>query len=346
MTTCWAPLLVGAAIVVVMTGSAAAEPVDPPPPGVGIRLVEAPTDRADDPRARSYIIDRVGAGSTFTRRIEVSNGDPQPMDVLLYGTTATLRDGDFSVGPADATGGVAEWISVTPRSARLQPGQRLEAVVSVTVAEDAPDDEYYGAVVVERPAVRGVAGVSNGLRAAVRVYLSVGQGSEPASDFLVDSMAAERGADGRPVVTALVRNTGGRALDLSGSLSLSEGPGGLSGGPFLAQLGTTLAPGDTGPVTVPLDQAVRGGPWTATLTLRSGLLERQARAQITFPDDAGAQAAPVAAENLSPAEDPRILIPIAVSLILLTALLLLSWLLARRRARPEHREEQELVPAG
>ena len=58
---------------------------------------------------------------------------------------------------------------------------------------------------------------------------------------------------------ANVQNTGGRALDMRGKLELEDGPGGLSAGPFPASLGTTLAPGDTGTVTVMLNAQVPAG---------------------------------------------------------------------------------------
>ena len=48
------------------------------------------------------------------------------------------------------------------------------------------------------------------------------------------------------MVLATVHNTGGRALDMNGTLQLPAGPGGLSAGPFPANLGVTLAIGDTG----------------------------------------------------------------------------------------------------
>jgi LPXTG-motif cell wall-anchored protein len=66
-------------------------------------------------------------------------------------------------------------------------------------------------------------------------------------------------------------------------MQLSAGPGGLSAGPFGANLGTTLAIGATEPITIMLDKQIPDGPWHALVTLRSGLLERSARATITFP---------------------------------------------------------------
>jgi hypothetical protein len=115
------------------------------------------------------------------------------------------------------------------------------------------------------------------------MYVSVGPGGAPAAKFTIDSLSGERSPDGQPMVVATVRNTGGRALDMSGILQLSGGPGGLRAGPFPANLGITLGIGDTERVTVVLDKQLPAGPWNAVLTLRSGLVQDTAHATITFP---------------------------------------------------------------
>jgi hypothetical protein len=120
-------------------------------------------------------------------------------------------------------------------------------------------------------------------RVGVRIYLAVGAGAAPAANFTIDSLTARRSTHGNPVVVAAVHNTGGRALDMSGTLQLSAGPGGLSAGPFPAALGVTLAIGATEPVTITLNGVVPPGPWLARIALHSGLTERSAQATITFP---------------------------------------------------------------
>jgi hypothetical protein len=126
----------------------------------------------------------------------------------------------------------------------------------------------------------------------IRLYVSVGPGGAPTANFTIESLTAKRSAQGRPLVVATVHNTGGRALDLSGSLSLSAGPAGLSAGPFPATLGVTLAIGDTEPVTIALDERLPAGPWRARVTLHSGLLEHTGQATITFPDAGSSPAVP------------------------------------------------------
>jgi hypothetical protein len=310
-------------------------------PGLGIRLLEAPENRRDDPRALLYVVDRVAPGATFTRKLEVTNGDPTAMDVLLYAAPATIAGGNFTAGPRGEPGLIPQWVSVTPASVHLEPGSRATLVATFRVPAGAPAGEVYGAIMAERPA-QPSRGVSVALRAGVRVYLSVGPGGEPASDFTVDTLTAERDAGGRPRVVAQVHNTGGRALDMSGTLKLSQGPGGLSAGPFPASLGTTLGIGQTEPVTVLLDRALPDGPWLATLDLRSGLLRRRVQGTILFPSHASASTPPVHPRELPLYEKKTVVVPVAATLIGLVSLaLLVLALLAWRRRREEEDEEED-----
>jgi hypothetical protein len=329
-----------AGTVAFLVGTAGARAESAPPPGLGVRLLDAPTNRADDPRARVYVVDQVKPGAVFTRHVEVSNGDPTPMDVVVYPATATIHGGGFDIAGRAAPGDVPRWTTVEPGRLHLEPGQRTSVAVTVRVPSDAPAGEVYGAVVAERPAQRTDKGVAVALRAAVRVYLSVGPGGEPASDFVVDSLTAARDAKGRPMVLARVRNTGGRALDLSGSLRLSKGPGALSAGPFPATLGTTLGIGQSGPVAVPLDKALPAGPWLATLDLRSGELERKVEGTITFPDAPSAESPPVAPRELPLYEKRSVVVPVAVALVGVVglALLVLAFAAFARRRREELEE--------
>ena len=265
--------------------------------GVGIRLLDAPTDRRDDPRARSYIVDHLSPGTTITRRVEVSNGTSQPVSVQLYAGGAELDDGAFQPLAEPETNELTTWTTVDPSRLDLTPGQKAPATVTIVVPGDASPGERYGAVWAALSSDPDAGGVTQVNRVGIRIYLSVGPGGEPASDFTVTSLTAARNDDGTPVVTAQVRNTGGRALDLSGELSLTDGPGGLSGGPFSAELGTTLGVGEVAPVTIVLDKELPNGPWQANLTLSSGILERSVSAEITFPDSGAGPAVPVESGN-------------------------------------------------
>jgi hypothetical protein len=273
-------------------GASTSSPADPSREGsIGVRLLDAPAGTVDDPRAQVYVVDHLAPGTTIQRRIEVSNSSARTTHVELYAAGATIADGSFLGADGRTANELSSWTSVDPKTSDVPAGGKLTATLTIAVPTDAAPAEQYGVVWAEaRSGPDASTGVTQVSRVGIRIYLSVGPGGPPAADFTVDSLTAMRSDGGRPVVRASVHNTGGRALDMSGTLRLSAGPGGLSAGPFSAILGTTVAVGATESVTIMLDPQVPAGPWVAEITLRSGLLERTARATITFPDSGTASA--------------------------------------------------------
>lgn len=305
--------------------------------GLGIQLLEAPVSERDDPRARVYVIDHVRAGASFTRRLGITNDTPNPMRTELYVAPAAIDGGAFIVGKRTDKGELTTWGSIDPTSADLKSRESRDVTLRINVPKDAADGEYYGGAVVEAEPQGGGA-VKVAPRVAIRIYLSVGTGAAPKSDFSVSTLRAARAADGTPTVTATVTNTGERALDMSGELVLDDGPAGLKAGPFAAQLGTTLGIGDTEPVRVILDKKIPNGPWHAKLTLRSGRIEHAVTATISFPDAGGDarifEARPVKGKTFWG------LIALLLLLAVLLGLLLWWW---RRRKRDEEEEEPALA---
>jgi hypothetical protein len=230
-------------------------------------------------------VDHLAPDTVIHRRIEISNTTSAVAHILLYPAAASIAGGSFLGAVGHTKNDLSTWTSVSPAASNISAGGTGTAVVTIAVPVDAAPGEQYGVVWAEtRSAPTAGGGVTQVSRVGIRIYLSVGPGGAPAADFTIDSLTAERSPDGRPTVLATVHNTGGRALDMSGTLQLLAGPGGLIAGPFPASLGTTLAIGDTEPVTFVLDRRIPAGPWDARITLHSGLLERSARATITFPD--------------------------------------------------------------
>ncbi|WP_205684074.1 hypothetical protein [Cryobacterium aureum] len=262
-----------------------------PSDGIGLRLVEIPVNAADDPRAQKYIVDHVAPGTLIHRTIEVSNGSDSSAHISLYPGAASVQDGAFLATEGHTPNELSSWTSITPAEIDLARAGAQTATVTIAVPADAAPGEQYALIWAEArsSADAGVVAVN---RVGIRVYLSIGSGAAPAADFTVDSLAAARADNGQPMVIASVHNTGGRALDLSGTLELLAGPGGLSAGPFPVNLNTTVAVGDTEPVTVELATEIPNGPWMATITLGSGLLERTVEASITFPRSGTAAAVP------------------------------------------------------
>ena len=328
------PLLIVAGFLVVAGATMPEAVAQSPPQTVGIRIVDVPTSRSADPRARQYIVDHVAPGTTISRRVEVANDTAETQVVQLYAAAASIGDGGFRFGDGRASNDLTSWTTVDPPTVRPAAGEKSLATVKIAVPTDASPGERYAVVWAELAAAvppgGGVAAVN---RVGVRIYLSVGPGGEPASDFAITTLEARRDGEGNPLVAASVRNTGGRALDLSGQLKLTNGPGGLSAGPFEAKLGTTLGIGQTEPVLVPLDRAIPAGPWEAHILLRSGTTEREATAKITFPAVAGSSQ-PVATR--APAGGGSRLLPVLAAIAALMIAALLTFRLSRRAVTRRH----------
>ena len=295
---------------------------------IGIRLLDVPAQEREDPRARVYIVDHLPPGSVIRRRVLVSNTTRAAVEVTVYPAAASIRSGVFSFTDGRSRNELTTWTSTDRRTLRLEPGTAAFATVRIAVPPDASAGERYAVVWAETsspaPAAGGVTLVN---RVGVRVYLSIGRGGAAPSSFTVGAMRATRSPAGQAVVVADVHNTGGRALDIAGDLTLSRGPGGLRAGPFRVELGTTLAPGESAPVTVRLDRQLPDGPWRARLALKSGLIKQAVVATIRFPHHAGT------AEPAAPRSRDWTLAIILAGLIL--AALALSLMMLRRR-RPRH----------
>ena len=338
------PLLVVAIATFVRSGVAIAS-TSTPPGSIGIRLVEAPKDLAADPRAHLYVIDHLDRGETIRRRIELSNGLAHPERLDLYAAGAFIANGHFRFLDDRAQNELSSWIRVNPPVVDVPAHGTASAVVTIAVPPTATDGERYAVVWAETPPSAGQDVVAVN-RVGIRVYLSVGRGSAPAIDFQIRSLTARRDPDGRPVVSASVVNTGGRAIDVGGELRLSGGPGGLSAGPFPVELGTTIGIGQRAPVRTVLPRAIPDGPWTVDLRLRSDLTERRAEGRILFPSmsDARSAAVPVA----SPTDSVEWPVPIALGV---GSLAIVAWLLLfarRRRRRTEGSSKREPIddPVG
>jgi len=310
------------------------------PGSIGLRLVDIPVSTRNDPRAQLYIVDHLAPGTVIHRRIEVSNTTARATRVLLYAAAAGISKGSFLGAAGHTRNDLSTWTSLSPGAPIVPAGGRVMATVTIAVPRDAAPGEQYGAVWAEvgsppiaSSAVAGsargtaVGGVTKVNRVGIRLYVSVGPGGAPAADFTIPSLTAERSPDGRPMVLARVRNTGGRALDMNGELRLLGGPGGQSAGPFPATLGTSMAIGDTQNVSIALDKRLPNGPWDARITLRSGLLERSAQATITFPNTGAAES--VDTNSIRPGWLYPLIAGILIALLLIIATLLV--LLSRNR---------------
>ncbi|MCD7053773.1 DUF916 domain-containing protein [Rhodococcus sp. BH2-1] len=277
--------LVAVIAAVSVPASALAAPDQATPDGsIGVRLLDAPVALKDDPRALRYIVDNLPPGTTVTRHVMVSNDTGAPAQIDVYAGAARVADGTFALGEPGETNALSSWISVDRPTVDLADGEQAEVAVTIAVPQDAPEVEQYAVIWASHKAPASN-GITNESRVGVRVYLSVGPGNGPPADFTISSLTPRRTADGLASVVASVTNTGGRAVDLSGTLNLSGGPGGLSAGPIDSAV-ATIAPGEDGEVViaVPDSVALPAGPWKADVELESGIIKHDTSATLTFPD--------------------------------------------------------------
>lgn len=262
-----------------------------------LRLYEVPIDLASDPRAQVSIIDDVKPGTTIKRRVVATNNTDSVLRLAFYSDAATIANGSFIGATGRAQSELSSWTTMSDGTLEIPPGGTAFDTVTVAVPADAAPGERYAAIWAADTGSGG-GNITRVNRVGVRIYLSVSSGNPPEPDFAVDTVTAQRDAQDRPVVAAMVHNTGGRALDMSGTLTLSTVTGGLHSvaGPYLARLGTTLAPGQSEPVTISVTDQLADGPWDATIELKSGLLDKTYQARITFPHSPGSLP-PVAAHQ-------------------------------------------------
>ncbi|MFD8751892.1 peptidase [Kitasatospora sp. NPDC059577] len=312
---------------------AASSPQDPAADRtIAIKLLDAPENRRADPRAHAYIIDHLAPGSTIERRVEITNRSSTPMHVKVYAAAATIAKGEFTFAPQRTPDELTGWTSFDAADLELAASETARVRTTVRVPGDAAAGERYGVIWAQTAAPTDRSHTLTVLgRVGVRMYIDVGPGDEPPSDFTIERLYPARARDGRGEVRARIHNTGGRALDISGTLSLLDGPGGQHTGPFsTGRTGATLAPGDSGEVVVPLDATLPNGPWTGELALRSGLVEHTTRATITFPSTPGSVGADAASAALQ-GDFPTSVVAWLSALALAALCLLLSRFLRRRR---------------
>ncbi|WP_338673488.1 hypothetical protein V1460_10535 [Streptomyces sp. SCSIO 30461] len=300
---------------------------------IGVRLVDVPADLVDDPRARQYVIDNLKPGITIRRSIEVVNDSDSAQRIALYSGAADIKRGSF-VGAAGSTGNeLTSWITLSKPSLDIPAHSTARSAVTIAVPKDAAPGERYGVVWAQ---VRGHdtgEGIALVNRTGIRVYLSVGGNNPPQPKFEVNTMTAARDSGGRAVVQAQVHNTGGRALDFTGDISMKRVSGSLSAGPYPVRLGISLKPGQSEPVTVTVTDTVENGPWDITLRLKSGLLEETHKARITFPTGPGIAGAVPSRLDDDDAPTP-ILLATAAALVLLFSACLGVVRFTRRRKEP------------
>nr|BFF16341.1 hypothetical protein GCM10025699_76440 [Microbacterium flavescens] len=247
-----------------------------------MRLLPDPDEARTDPRARQYIVQTVAPGATLTRQLEITNTTGAPREVSLYSAGADISDGSFDIGQTEPNA-LSSWMRLSSSRLTIPDGASDEVTIQLVVPDDAPGGEQYAVVWAEMraPASSETSGVSVVNRVGIRSYIDVdGEPASPAA-FDIGTISSHATDDGLSL-TARVANVGDVAVDLSGDVTLSDGPGSTSAGPFPSSQPVSLAPGQDSTVTFALPVDLAAGPWTATVTLASGDVSRSATTTLTL----------------------------------------------------------------
>jgi hypothetical protein len=276
------------------TSSSLSAPPAAPHGSFGVRLVDAPVSEAHNPRALRYIIDYLPTGTVIHRRILIANGEARTARFTVYADAAHITAGQFAGDTGATRSELTGWVSVQHPVVTLAAGASATDLVTINVPSGATRGEHYGVVWVQQAAKARTGSGSSVIevsRVGVRIYLAVGRGGAPPTSFDITSVTGYLTAAGQPVVVAHVNNTGGRAIDLNGTVRLADGPGNTSSGPFSARQTVTLTPGQSWNVSFAPPKSLPEGSWRATVTLASGLTKATATTTIQLRAIVAAQAA-------------------------------------------------------
>jgi hypothetical protein len=268
------------------SASAATSPAlyRPPLSRIGIRQRTIPYRQRRNPRDRLYIIQHVRPGTRIQRLIQVADLSPKPVHLQVYPAAASIAQGHFLFAVGRTRNLLTTWTRVSSNNVTLAPHQLKTLKVTIAVPRTAPRGEQYAVIWAQDIGTgrRGRTHVMLVNRVGIRMYLSVGPGGLQPSNFTISTPYAHRDGEHRAVLSVTVHNTGGSALDVDGTLTLTGGPGGLKAGPFPSATVATVAPGQSAPVTFRLGRGIPNGPWQAAIHLQSGLIVRNESATIDF----------------------------------------------------------------
>jgi LPXTG-motif cell wall-anchored protein len=256
-------------------------PTRPVAAGIGVRLDTVPQNERSDSVDRSYIVRYMRIGTSMRAVITVSNTTKSTQRISVYPAAAVVRHGIFTFLNGAAHNDLTTWTRLSTGQLLLKPDTQAPVTVTVAVPANAYRGQRYAVIWAQVISSKGQ--ITEVSRVGIRMYISVGPGGPPPPGFVIESMTAQRNAGGAPMVVARVRNTGGIALGVTGTLRLTHGPGGTTVGPLPLTDDATVGVGAAVPMEVILSRQVPLGPWMSVLSLNAGFQHRTVRVSLTFP---------------------------------------------------------------
>ena len=302
---------------------------------LGFGLTIIPVDDGSDAKLtlNNKLWFGIEQGGSLTRSFQVSSASEIPQrlnfevfDVIIDNGVSTIR--------TDKKSDTAPWVTFTPATLVLPPGQTGEVKMNYQIPVGTPDASYDAflrviATAANPPEVQenseGVRVVmAGGAAIDTSLWLGVGDPTNLITDFEIDDLTGVL-IDGAPALRITFSNTGKTPIGPKGNVQLQD-PAfqERNFGPFI--IGTPeIAPGERVYVDIALPAEVTDGFWRSFVVAEQGNI-RKSRAfesELTFK-------VPVAPIEPSESDDPSAPFPWQYILIpLLLLVFFLGWRLIR-----------------
>jgi hypothetical protein len=289
-------------------------------------------------------------GTEVSDALVVTNHAAEPLDLAVSAADGfTTTSGQLDLVTADtASVAVGAWSTFADGIVSLDPGASAEVPFTVTVPADATPGDYAGGILTALPRVAQEQGVTVDRRLGIRMHIRVL--GDLAPGLTVDDLQVDYTGTFNPfgtgdaVVGYTLRNTGntrlaaGQTVSLAGPFGLL--PGTVSGAPAVPE----LLPGESWPVSLPVDRVFASFWLTATTVLTPSIPPAPAVA------GAGTDAAVAAAPAVGPVEASAgtwaVPWPTLLTLLLLVGGIVLAVRLIRRgRAQRQLAEDTRVQDA-
>ena len=237
--------------------------------------VAEPDISEGDPGGGAYLVEDLEPGSSLRRRIVVTTTSTQPIEASFYAAGASLARHRFEFADGRAHNELSRWVTVRPRAATVHAGTPTTVTVEIRVPRGALAGERVAMVWAETARANVVS------RVGVRSYVTVG-GGHARPELELGDLVATRKAAGGVDLGVVVRNTGRRAAELTGTVELASPAGRerlvLPGG-FVVAAGRSAT---VGPLTPAAD--TDRGVWRADVRVTgNGAVEASGGATFGLP---------------------------------------------------------------
>ncbi|MFD7306644.1 WxL protein peptidoglycan domain-containing protein [Promicromonospora sp. NPDC059942] len=193
-----------------------------------------------------------GQLDVLTRGDAADSGDESGSDDAASDDTGSNETGSNETGSVN----VGSWLDPAVDQVRLAPGESADVPFTLQVPDDATPGDYAGAILTSRTVTAEEAGLDYETRSGIRVYLRVAGDLAPnltVTDAHVEyHQTLNPFGPGDATVTYTVRNDGNVRLAANQDVGVA-GPFGWLGAQGAADDVPELLPGESWPVSVPVD---------------------------------------------------------------------------------------------